>query len=542
MKYLNMKYCILILLILVSSKHFAQSQLTKQDTLRGSNTPERSWWDVKHYDLEIEPIINKQKIVGENTISFYTSRHGQKMQIDLQNPMEIDSISFAEEKTSYTRLGNVYYIHFENELFADKMYKLTLHFSGKPHKAVNAPWDGGWIWTKDSKGNPWATVACQGLGASSWYPCKDHQSDEPENGAKISVKVPKNLVAVSNGQFIGKKDVEKNKTIYYWEVKNPINSYNIVPYIGNYVHWSDTYNGDKGNLKLDYWVLEENLEKSKKQFEQVKPMLACFENWFGPYPFYEDGYKLVEAPHLGMEHQSAIAYGNNYVNGYSGKDLSHSGTGDKWDFIIIHESGHEWFGNNITSKDIADMWIHEAFTSYSEVLYTESLFGKEAGTNYVKGIRSSIENDIPIIGKYGVNKEGSGDMYYKGSNLIHIIRQLMDNDEKFKSLLRSINQQFYHKTITSQQFEKYIIDLTGLPLEKIFDQYLRTIQIPLLEYKSVNNKTEYRWNKCVPGFSMKVKLQNGKWLDVTENWKSTEYSGNDFEIDTNFYIEFVKIN
>jgi aminopeptidase N len=536
-----MKYYLLCFLLFLARNSKAQSILTKQDTLRGTITSERAWWDVKQYELEIETLISKQKVVGKNTISFYTLRHGQKMQIDLQSPMEIDSIFFAEEKTSYTRLGNVYYITFENELFADKKYKITIHFSGKPRKAVNAPWDGGWIWTKDSKGNPWATVACQGLGASSWYPCKDHQSDEPDNGTKIAVKVPSNLVAVANGQFIGKKEVEKNKTIYYWEVKNPINAYNIVPYIGNYVHWNDTYNGAKGNLKLDYWVLEENLEKSKKQFEQVKPMLTCFENWFGPYPFYEDGYKLVEAPHLGMEHQSAIAYGNKYKNGYDGSDISHSGTGDKWDFIIVHESGHEWFGNSITSKDIADMWIHEAFTSYSEVLFTESLFGKEAGNKYVQGIRNRIENDIPIIGTYGVNKEGSGDMYFKGSNLIHIIRQLMDSDEKFKSLLKSINTQFYHKTITTLQLEKYIIDLTGLPLEKVFDQYLRTTKIPVLEYKVVNQNIEYHWTNCVPGFQLRVKLQNGKWLDATENWKSIECMQNVFILDDNFYIRTLKI-
>ena len=513
---------------------------TKQDSLRGSISKERSWWDVKKYDLEIEPIFNKQKVIGVNTITFFTLQPGQKMQVDLQEPLEIDSISFVEEKTSLIRVGNVFYIHFENELLADKMYQLSIHFSGKPRKAINAPWDGGWIWSKDVNGNPWMTVACQGLGASSWYPCKDHQSDEPDLGATISVKVPSELVAVSNGKLVGKKEVEKNKVIYYWEVKNPINSYNIVPYIGKYVHWSDEYIGEKGKLSLDYWVLEGSLDRSKKQFEQVKSMLSCLEKWFGPYPFYEDGYKLVESPHLGMEHQSAIAYGNKYKNGYDGSDISHSGTGDKWDFIIVHESGHEWFGNSITSNDIADMWIHEAFTSYSEVLYTEFLFGKEAANNYIIGIRNRIKNDTPIIGQYGVNKEGSGDMYFKGSNLIHIVRQLMNDDVQFRNLLRAINKKFYHQIITSKQIERFIIEETGIPLEKVFDQYLRSTKIPTLEIKSRDDGVQYRWTNCVSGFTMKVKNSRGHWISPTEEWSSKVIWQADFGeqvFDSLFYIK-----
>lgn len=513
---------------------------SRHDSLRGSITQERSWWDVKKYDLEIEPIFNKQKVIGLNTITFFTLRPGQKMQVDLQEPMEIDSVTFAEEKTTLSRLGNVYYIHFENELLVDKMYQLTIYFSGKPRRAINAPWDGGWIWSKDMNGNPCMTVACQGLGASSWYPCKDHQSDEPDLGAKISIKVPSELVAVSNGKFVGKKEVDKNKVIYYWEVKNPINSYNIVPYIGKYVHWSDEYIGEKGKLSLDYWVLEGNLDRSKKQFEQVKTMLSCLEKWFGPYPFYEDGYKLVESPHLGMEHQSAIAYGNKYKNGYDGSDISHSGTGDKWDFIILHETGHEWFGNSITSNDIADMWIHEAFTSYSEVLYTECLFGKEAANNYIIGIRNRIKNDIPIIGAYGVNKEGSGDMYFKGSNLIHIIRQLMNDDVQFRNLLRAINTKFYHQTITSNQIERFIIEETGIPLEKVFDQYLRSPKIPTLEIQSKDEGVQYRWTNCVSEFTMKVKNSRGHWISPTEEWSSKVIWQADFGeqvFDSLFYIK-----
>ena len=538
------KHCVFIVVILLNYTLFSQTKFSKQDTLRGSVTPERSWWDVKRYDLEIEPFYSKQKITGRNTVTFFTIRPGQKMQIDLQEPMELDSVIFAEEKTTIERIHNVYYLVFENELLEDKIYEITLYFSGKPRKAINAPWDGGWIWSKDTNGNPWMTVACQGLGASSWYPCKDHQSDEPDLGAKISIKVPSDFVAVSNGKFVGKKEIANNKTIYYWEVKNPINAYNIVPYIGKYVHWSDYYMGEKGKLLLDYWVLEGNLDRSKKQFEQVKSMLSCFEKWFGPYPFYGDGYKLVESPHLGMEHQSAIAYGNKYKNGYEGSDLSQSGTGHKWDFIIVHESGHEWFGNSITSKDIADMWIHEAFTSYSEVLYTECLFGKEAANNYLIGIRNRIKNDVPIIATYGINQEGSGDMYFKGSNLIHIIRQLLNDEVQFQNLLREINKKFYHQTITSTQLERFILEETSLPLEKVFDQYLRTTQIPTLEIKSIGDGFQYRWVNCVSGFAMKVRNSKGHWISPTEEWSVVTKWPVDFGeqlFDHLFYIKQTRI-
>ena len=295
---------------------------------------------------------------------------------------------------------------------------------------------------KMQQDRPWMSVACQGLGASVWYPCKDHQSDEPDNGASLSIIVPDTLVAVGNGRLKNKISNNNGTTTYTWEVKDPINNYNIIPYIGKYVNWSDTLQGEKGTLDLSYWVLDYNLEKAKKQFEQVKPMLRCFEYWFGPYPFYEDGYKLVESPHLGMEHQSAVAYGNGYQNGYRGMDLSGSGWGIKWDFIIVHESAHEWFANNITTKDIADMWVHESFANYSETLYTEWLFGKEAGNEYNYGIRRRIENDRPIIGPYGVNKEGSGDMYYKGGNMLQTIRHAINDDEKFRNILRGLNQNF----------------------------------------------------------------------------------------------------
>jgi aminopeptidase N len=393
------------------------------------------------------------------------------------------------------------------------------------------------------------SVACQGLGASVWYPCKDHQSDEPDNGASLSITAADTLVAVGNGRLVEKKPAPNNSLTWTWKVKNPINNYNIIPYIGKYVHFDDHYSGEnKRNLSLDYWVLDYNLSKAKKQFTQVKSMLKCFEYWFGPYPFYEDGYKLVESPHLGMEHQSAVAYGNKYANGYLGTDLSHTGWGLKWDYIIVHESGHEWFANSITTKDIADMWVHEGFTDYAETLYTECLFGKKAADEYCQGLRENIDNDIPIIGHYGVNQEGSGDMYYKGANMIHTIRQVINDDVLFRNILRGLNKTFYHQAVTSKQVEEYISKKSGKDLSKIFDQYLRTINIPVLEYKISKNKIDFRWTNCVDGFNMPLKINTGKsqLINPTTDWQSlklsTTHDGETFSVDKNFYINTKKVN
>ena len=397
------------------------------------------------------------------------------------------------------------------------------------------------------------TVACQGLGASVWYPCKDHQSDEPDNGATLRITVADSLVAVGNGRLQGKTANGDGTTTWAWSVTSPINNYNIIPYIGKYVTWHEDFTGEKGHLDCDYWVLDYNLEKSKKQFgRDVKDMLKCFEHWFGPYPFYEDSYKLVESSHLGMEHQSATAYGNRYMNGYLGMDLSGSGWGKKWDYIIIHESGHEWFANSITTNDIADMWVHEGFTDYSEPLFVECQFGKQAGDEYTQGLRRNIQNNEPVIGPYGVNKEGSGDMYAKGANLLHTIRQLIDDDEKFRNILRGLNKDFYHKTVDSKDVEKYISQKSGKDLSKIFDQYLRTIKIPELEYQLSEGKSagsfevKYKWNNTVPGFDMPVRLwvdNKAVWINPSSQFKSMTIQGTtpkDLPVDKNFYITLKK--
>ena len=497
------------------------SQFTQQDSIRGEYGMTRNWWDVTRYDLSVDFNIEKQEISGKNIISYalISRQEIPVIQIDLQDPMIIDSVFMNEkpvDRNLIKKVGNAYFI--KN---ADEAGKLAIYFHGSPRIAKKAPWDGGIIWTKDKNDNPWVTIACQGLGASCWYPCKDSQYDEPDS-ASMHFTCPSGLVCVSNGVFTG-KTITKNKATYNWEVVNPINNYCIIPYIGKYVNIHEHFAGEAGTLEVDYWVIEGNEEKAKKQFADVPRTLKAFEYWFGPYPFYQDGYKLVEAPHLGMEHQSAVAYGNKFQNGYLGTDLSGTGEGLKWDFIIVHESGHEWFGNNITSKDIADMWIHESFTNYSETLFMDYWFGTEAGNKYVLGLRKNIENDIPIIGPYGVNKEGSGDMYYKGANMLHTIRQLVDNDSLFRECLRGLNQTFWHQTVTTQEVEDYMSKKLNIDLSKVFDQYLRTVQIPTLEMVYSGTKIKYRWTNCVKGFDMPVPLGETTLLP-TQKWKKLDIS------------------
>src|SRR5450432_1075313 len=498
-----------------------QEAFTHQDTLRGSLNAERTWWDVMCYDITVKPDYNNKTIKGSNIITFKVLGSAKTMQIDMQEPMKITGIILKSAPLTFQREGNVYHVNFPAALETGSIQQLNISFEGKPREATRPPWDGGWIWKKDANGNPWMSVACQGLGASVWYPCKDIQSDEPDNGASLTMIIPDTLVAVGNGRLKEKINNNDGTSAYTWEVVNPINNYNIIPYIGKYVNFTEVFDGEKGKLDCSYWVLDYNLEKAKEQFKQAALMLKCFEYWFGPYPFYEDSYKLVEAPHLGMEHQSAVAYGNKFANGYLGRDLSGTGWGLKWDFIIVHESGHEWFANNITSKDLADMWIHEGITNYSETLFTECQFGKEAGRDYVIGSRKNITNASTIIGPYGVNREGSGDMYYKGGNMMHTIRQVINNDSTFRNILRGLNKTFYHQTVTTQQVEEYISRQSGIDFSKVFDQYLRTIKIPVFEYKTANGKLSYRWSNCVKGFDLPIKINCGAehWLKPTEEWQ-----------------------
>lgn len=520
---------------------------SKEDSIIGSNTNYRSWWNVKHYNLLVKPDYKDKTISGYNTISYVTLADTLPfiMQIDLQSPLQIDSVFLNTKKiTDYTRETNRWLLHLPtHEKLSENTIQLFYH--GKPKMATNPPWDGGWVWKKDSQGNPWMSVACQGNGPSIWYPCKDLQSDEPDKGCLLNIIVPDTLVAIGNGRLEKKQKMNNGFDKYTWQVINPINNYNIVPYIGKYSLLHDSIQGEKGKLITDYWVLNYHKEKA---IEHLKPnvtkTIKCFEHWFGPYPFYEDSYKIVEAPYLGMEHQSNVAYGNYYLNGYAGRDLSKTGWGLKWDFIVVHESGHEWFGNNVTATDVADNWIHEGFTSYSEVLFTECEFGKDAGNDYCVGVRKSIDNDIPIIGKYGVHKEGSGDMYNKGSQVVHMIRQIINDDEQFRMLLRDINSNYFHQTVSSHELEEYIIKKTGINFTSLFDQYLRTTQIPKLEYKISKNKLSYRYSNCNQNFSMPVKINADKeiWIKPNTNWQTLQLTSkiNSITIDRNFYLNLEK--
>lgn len=541
-----MRINVFLVFLIFTGLSAQQSEFSRQDSLRGSDNEFRNWWGVNRYDITVEPDFENKSIKGVNQISFYLYEgvHNSILQLDLQEPMKIDKIVMnGKELKDYSREGNVYFVNLKNELTEGKMvYMMKVYFSGNPRIAVNAPWDGGWIFTKDKKGRPWMTTAVQGLGASAWYPNKDYQGYEPQQGASLTMVVDKDLIGVSNGRLVEKKETGQ-KMSYKWEVKSPINNYNITPYIGHYSEIKDTYQGENGKLDVDYWVLDYNTEKAKNQFNQSKMLLEALEYWFGPYPFYEDSFKLVEAPHLGMEHQSGVAYGNNFEDGYLGSDLSGSGWGLKWDFIIVHESGHEWFGNNITTKDIADMWVHEGFTSYSETLFTEYHFGKEAGNDYVTGTRKKIQNDKPIIGVYNVHKAGSSDMYYKGANMIHTLRQWINDDELFRNILRGLNFNFKHSTVTTQQVESYIEQKSKLNLKPFFDQYLRTTMIPVFEYELNGNEITYRWNSVVDGFEMPVKLSNTEiWLHPTSKWKTEKLPENTkVLLDRNFYVHRMKV-
>ncbi|MDR3273392.1 MAG: M1 family metallopeptidase [Flavobacteriaceae bacterium] len=545
-------------------------QAQNKKDFRAINTPLRDWWNVLYYDLTIEPDFNTQSIKGVNVITYERVKDKQFiMQIDLQQPMRIDSVIASGVSVTFSRMGNIYKIDLFDAFLYNKNQKgaVFIYFSGKPKIAQKAPWDGGWIFSRDNNKNPWMTVACEELGASSWFPCKDFLDDEPEQGMKMTIITTKDLVGVGNGKLLSKKKYEisedqivkttvkekngktitKNKVItqkfdtgktaYIWQITQPINAYNIVPYIGDYKEFTDSYRGEKGILPLDYWVLSYNVDKAKKQFEQVKPMLKALEYWFGAYPFYEDSYKLVESSHLGMEHQSNIAYGNKYQNGYLGTDRSETGEGLKWDFIIVHESAHEWFGNSITCNNMADMWIHEAFATYAETLFMESTFKKENAEKYIIGQRKNIKNDVSIA-------NGSGDMYDKGANMLHTLRQWIDNDNKFRQMLRDMNKNFYHKTVSEKEIEDFMASASGLNLTKFFDQYLRQTKVPTFEYFIVDKETiRYRWKNTIPGFDMPIKTSLGKLVPTNKPQKITAKKKiiAAFSVNPNYYIEVKKV-
>jgi aminopeptidase N len=539
-------FCYALLLCLANLANAQRYEFSRDDTLRGSITPERAWWDLRFYDLQIRVSPKDSSIVGQNTIVYTIKKEQQIMQIDLQQPLKISKIIQDGKELTYKKDGpNAYFVNLIAPQTKGQTKQITVFYAGKPRVAKRAPWDGGFSWSKDKSGNDFVATSCQGLGSSVFWPCKDHMYDEPDS-LQMAVTTPKGLMDVSNGRLRKTIENQDNTKTYVWFVKNPINNYGVNINMAKYEYFGDSYAGENGKLDLSYYVLPENLDKAKEQFKQVKLMLKAFEHWFGPYPFYEDGYKLVEVPYLGMEHQSSVTYGNKFQNGYLGRDLSGTGWGLKWDFIIVHESGHEWFANNITYKDAADMWLHESFTNYSEGLFTEYHFGKEAGNAYMIGLRKGIRNDRPIQGIYNVNYSGSGDMYNKGGNLLHTIRQLTNDDEQWRQTLRGLNKVFYHQTVTATQIENYLSQQVGRNLTQVFNQYIRGVKIPVLEYYQAEGQLYYRWANCIEGFDMPVKVSLKEnsldFIYPTTTWKSWPcLKQNKIKVDENFYVESKEI-
>ena len=509
--------------------------------MRGSITPERAWWDLTFYHLDIAVDLDKKFIKGSNTIEYIVLEPNKKLQVDLQSPLKITKVEQNGKELTFSSEGSAHFINLIDKQRKGKINSIKVYYEGNPKEAVRAPWDGGLSWTRDSNGKHFAATSCQGIGASIWWPNKDHSYDEVDS-MLISVNVPKGLMNISNGRLT-KIEEFKDTSTYHWYVSNPINNYGVNINIGDYVEFSEIYDGEKGKLDMIYYVLKDNIERAKTQFKDAIKMMDAFEYWFGPYPFYEDSFKIVEVPYLGMEHQSSITYGNKYMKGYLGRDLSRTGWGLKFDYIIIHEAGHEWFANNITYKDIADMWIHESFTTYSENLFLDYHYGKEASSEYVIGTRASISNLAPMIGPYGVNQRGS-DIYSKGANVLHTIRQIANSDVKWRMILRGLNKDFYHQTVETKQIENYISDKMGYDLSTFFDQYLRTTNIPVFEYKLNDGLLQFKWTNVVDGFKMPIEIYVGDEkirLNPTQEIKSINVKSEKIRLDKNYYVNINKV-
>ena len=527
-----------------TKKESSIADSTRQAHLRGSVTPERAWWDVQHYHLSLQVFPEQKRISGSNQITFTVLQPHKRMQIDLQEPLSITSITHGSTKLEFEREGNVYWVTFPEELAVASEQKITVEYEGIPTESLRPPWSGGLTWSKDREGNHFIATSCQGIGASIWWPNKDHCYEEPDRGMNISVTVPEDLTAVCNGRLINQEaDPSEHTKTFHWLVVNPINNYAVNMNIGDYVHFQETIEAELGPLDMDYWVLRGQKQTAEEHFREAPRTIEALEHWFGPYPFYEDSYKLVVVPYLGMEHQSSVTYGNGFKNGYNGKDLSETGVGMKFDFIIVHETGHEWFGNNITAKDIADMWVQEGFTNYGENLFVNYHFTRTEAEDYVIGCRKRVNNVEPIIGTYNVNKAGSGDMYYKGGNMLHMIRNVIDNDEKWRSILRGLNQEFRHSTVTTKQIEDYISEHANIDFSCVFDQYLRDTKIPVFVYSKNESTVNYHFKDVPNNFTVRTRvLVDGKpiWITPTTTPQILSLPSLDstFAVDRNFYFEF----
>lgn len=543
-----MRYLFFFLLSFIVTSHTLAQNSSRADSLRGSISSERTWWNLKHYDLRIDIDPNTKRLSGSNQIRFEVLKAGNnKMQIELQQPMKIDSILYAKKLLEFEQEGATHYILFPKqvEFSLKQIDSIQIYFSGSPIEAKNAPWDGGIVWKKDDQGKYFAASAVQGIGASVWWPTKEHSYDEPDDGVDLYYTTDKEYTVVGNGKLIESIENGEKRT-WHWRVINPINNYNISFNLGNYVNIQDSYQGLNGNLELSYYVLAQDETKAIQHFTQVKDMLEAMEYWFGPYPFYEDSYKLTQAPFVGMEHQSNVAWGNGFRQGYTGRDITQSGYGMKFDFMIVHESIHEWFGNSLTHKDIADMWLHEAFTTYGEALYVEYFYGKEAGQAYTRGTRRSIANKEPIQGIYNIHHQPTGDIYNKGANMLLTLRQIINDDVLWREILLNLQRKFRHSIVDSETVELEIASMADKNLKSFFDVYLRQANIPTFEYKLIKGKLHYRYSQVPDSYNMPIRVSLGKeqiWLSPTTDWKKKNISKNSIlEVDPNFYVNTIEVD
>lgn len=523
---------------------------TRADTLRGMLTPVRTCYDVTYYHLDVRIDPSAKSIKGSNNITFRAVDDFDRMQVDLFSNLNVDGITIDGKAAAYEREFNAVFVKLPSKVKKGSMHALKFSYSGIPTVAENPPWQGGLTYRTDKEGNPWVCVTCQGTGASIWWPNKDHQSDEPDS-MMISITVPPGLEDISNGKLRGVTTFPDGWKRFDWFVGNPINNYNVTINIGKFAHFSDTYKGEANEYTLDYYVMPENLGKARVQFQQVKPMLKCFEKYFGPYAFWKDGYKLIESPHNGMEHQSAVAYGNGYMGGYRGR--ASSAVGLKFDFIIIHETAHEWWGNSLTSSDIADMWMHESFGAYAEAVYVEELFGREEALKYINGKKQNVRNDRPIIGIYNVQYRGSGDMYDKGQLVLNTLRSVVDNDRLWWEIIRGFAVKHMKSIVQADDFFNLVKEKTGKDLSYFFEQYLKQTRIPVLQVNVAKKGDEvtamYRWDADVKDFRMPVKITTspGKFdiIYPTTTWTTTKLNVNDpseFQVAEDLYYIGTRIN
>lgn len=507
---------------------------TRADVLRGEYGRYRANNDLLFYHLDIRVDPEKKSLAGKNTISFKMVADDTRIQLELYANLNVDKILFGNTELKYTRELNTVYVDFPETLKAGRVYAIDFHYSGMPREQGRF---GGIAFRKDPAGRHWINTACEGEGSSVWWPSKDQWRDEPDE-MDISVAIPNGLVDVSNGKFVAKTDLGDGYTRWDWHVHYPINSYNVSLNIGAYVQFSDRLD----DLPLDFYVLPENLEKAKRQFAQAKPMLEAYRRFFGEYPFKRDGYKLIEVPYSGMEHQSAVTYGNRFANGYLERDWTGVGVSLKFDFIVIHESAHEWFGNAVSAADTSDMWIHEGWATYLENLYVEHVFGYDDALKYVNGYKSKVRNEEPIITQRGIHRTPPGDQYFKGALFLNTLRSVVNDDEKWWKLLREMYQQFKYRNIMTEDVVRFFNAQLGQDLTPIFDQYLRRAALPTLEvvFSPAEGTVAYRWKADERAFAMPVRVgSSGNWeiIRPTTDWKvmRTTLSKDAFEVATDLY-------